>query len=188
MPLLRELQENNPDDFRNYLWMTDPVFHRLLALLTPYIMKQHTCMRQAITPKQRLVATLQYLAMGRSLQDLKTGISGIIIPETCSAIIQVLQKDYIKVIAECKNVLQFGQCVFIFLYYDTSYLSSGLPIVSDQRFLNCSLDRHTPKVLCRLYNFSHDLGLSHIWVSVRSMIPIIVCPLQDVHHLFKGHI
>ncbi|PIO24662.1 hypothetical protein AB205_0078990, partial [Aquarana catesbeiana] len=39
--------------------------------------------------------------MGRSLQDLKftTGISpqalGLIIPETCSAIIQVLQKDYI---------------------------------------------------------------------------------------------
>ncbi|PIO23240.1 hypothetical protein AB205_0167370, partial [Aquarana catesbeiana] len=40
--------------------------------------------------------------MGRSLQDWKfmTGISpqalGIIIPETCSAIIQVLQKDYIR--------------------------------------------------------------------------------------------
>ncbi|PIO16536.1 hypothetical protein AB205_0079210, partial [Aquarana catesbeiana] len=134
MPLLREIQENNPDDFRNYLRMTDPIFHHLLALLSPYISRQDTCMRQAITPEQRLVATLQYLATGRSLQDLKfsTGISpqalGIIIPETCSAIIQVLQKDYIKVISECKNVLPFVQCVFIFLYYDTSYLSSGLPI------------------------------------------------------------
>ncbi|PIO23102.1 hypothetical protein AB205_0125870 [Aquarana catesbeiana] len=103
MPLLRELQENNPDDFRNCLRMTDPIFHRLLALLTPYITKQDTCMWQAITPKQRLIATLRYLVTGRSLQDLKftTGIShqalGIIIPETCSAIIQVLQKDYIKV-------------------------------------------------------------------------------------------
>ncbi|PIO23101.1 hypothetical protein AB205_0125870 [Aquarana catesbeiana] len=115
--------------------MTDPIFHRLLALLTPYITKQDTCMWQAITPKQRLIATLRYLVTGRSLQDLKftTGIShqalGIIIPETCSAIIQVLQKDYIKVIAECKNVLQFAQCVFIFLDYDTSSLSSGLSVI-----------------------------------------------------------
>ncbi|PIO01273.1 hypothetical protein AB205_0073830 [Aquarana catesbeiana] len=95
MPLLREIRENNPDDFINFLRMTDPVFHRLLALLTPYISRQDTCMRRAITPEQRLVATLRYLATGRSLQDLKfsTGISpqalGIIIPETCSAIIQV---------------------------------------------------------------------------------------------------
>lgn len=103
MSLLRELQENNPDDFRNYLRMTDPIFYRLLALVSPYILKQDTCMRLAITPEQRLIATLRYLATGRSLQDLKftTGISpqalGIIIPETCSAIIKVLQKDYIKV-------------------------------------------------------------------------------------------
>ncbi|PIO39217.1 hypothetical protein AB205_0041830 [Aquarana catesbeiana] len=71
MPLLREIRENNPDDFRNFLRMTDPVFHRLLALLTPYISRQDTCMRQAITPEQRLVATLRYLVTGRSLQDLK---------------------------------------------------------------------------------------------------------------------
>ncbi|PIO09622.1 hypothetical protein AB205_0157450 [Aquarana catesbeiana] len=135
MPLLREIPENNTDDFRNFLRITDPVFHRLLALLTPYISRQDTCIRQAITPEQRLVATLRYLATGRNLQDLKfsTGISpqdlGIIIPETCSAIIQVLQKEYIKVIAEFPNVLKCVQCVFISLYYDTSYLSSGLPIV-----------------------------------------------------------
>ncbi|PIO25569.1 hypothetical protein AB205_0070000, partial [Aquarana catesbeiana] len=71
MPLLWEIQENNPDDFRNYLQMTDPVFRCLLALLSPDITKQDTCMRQAITPEQRLITTLQYLAMGRSLQDIK---------------------------------------------------------------------------------------------------------------------
>ncbi|PIO32466.1 hypothetical protein AB205_0109610 [Aquarana catesbeiana] len=102
MPLLRELHENNPDYFRNFLRMRDHCFHRLLALFTPYISKQVTCMRLAITPEQRLIATLWYLAVGRSLQDLMftTGISpqalGLIIPETCSAIIQVLQKDYIR--------------------------------------------------------------------------------------------
>ena len=77
MSLLRELQENNPDDFRNYLRMTDPCFNHLLALVYPYIRKQDTCMRVAITPEQKLIATLRYLATGRSLQDLKftTGIS-----------------------------------------------------------------------------------------------------------------
>ncbi|PIO37891.1 hypothetical protein AB205_0111140 [Aquarana catesbeiana] len=102
MPLLRELQENNPNAYRNYLRMTDSCFQQLLFLLSPYIMKQDTCMRVAIPAEQRLIATLRYLATGRSLQDIKftTGISpqalGVIIPETCSAIIQVLQKDYIR--------------------------------------------------------------------------------------------
>ncbi|PIO23811.1 hypothetical protein AB205_0107630 [Aquarana catesbeiana] len=56
-------------------------------------------MRLSITPEQRLIAILRYLATGRSLQDLKftTGISpqalGVIIPETCLAIIR---KDYIR--------------------------------------------------------------------------------------------
>ncbi|XP_040197540.1 uncharacterized protein LOC120930419 [Rana temporaria] len=68
----------------------------------PYITRQDTVMREAISAEQRLVATLRYLATGRSLQDLKfsTGISpqalGLIIPDTCSAIIQVLQDDYMR--------------------------------------------------------------------------------------------
>ena len=76
--------------------MTDPVFNRLLELLSPYITRQDTVMRESITAEQRLIATLRYLATGRNLQDLKfsTGISpqalGIIIPDTCSAIIQVM--------------------------------------------------------------------------------------------------
>ena len=103
MPLLREIQENNPDDYRNFLRMSDPIFQHLLALVSPYITRQDTVMREAISAEQRLVATLRYLATGRSLQDLKflTGISpqalGLIIPDTCSAIIQVLPEEYMRV-------------------------------------------------------------------------------------------
>ncbi|PIO40320.1 hypothetical protein AB205_0195150 [Aquarana catesbeiana] len=102
MPLLHELQEKNLNDFRNYLWMTDSCFQQLLSLLSPYIMKQDTCMRAAISEEQRLIATLRYLATARSLQDIKftTVISpqalGVIITKTCSTIIQILQKDYIR--------------------------------------------------------------------------------------------
>lgn len=60
-------------------------------------------MRTAITPHERLTATLRFLVTGRSYEDLKfsTIISpqalGRIIPETCEAIYQVLSKDYLKV-------------------------------------------------------------------------------------------
>lgn len=60
-------------------------------------------MRTAVTPHERLSATLRYLATGRSLEDLKfsTIISpqslGKIIQETCQAILKVLKKDFCKV-------------------------------------------------------------------------------------------
>lgn len=60
-----------------------------------------TNLRQAITPHERLTATLRFLATGRTYKDLKftTLISpqslGKIIPETCEAIFNAL-KDYCK--------------------------------------------------------------------------------------------
>ena len=65
MPLLQEIQENNPDDYRNFLRMSDPIFQQLLALVLPYSTRQDTVMREAITAEQRLVATLRYLATSR---------------------------------------------------------------------------------------------------------------------------
>ncbi|XP_063771016.1 uncharacterized protein LOC134908815 [Pseudophryne corroboree] len=100
--LLPELRENNPDDFRNYLRMSDAGFISLLRAVTPLIQKQDTCMRKSISAEQRLVATLRFLATGRSFEDLKfsTAISpqalGVLIPETCNAIVQVLKGEYLK--------------------------------------------------------------------------------------------
>lgn len=60
-------------------------------------------MREAITPQERLAATLRFLATARSYEDLK--YSNIIspqtvsynIPETCQAIYEVLRRDGLKV-------------------------------------------------------------------------------------------
>lgn len=99
---MNSLKENDPDDFRNYLRMSGESFELLLNLVEPLIRKKETLMRQAISAEQRLVATLRFLATGRSLEDLKfsTGISaqslGRIIPETCAAIVRVLQAEYLK--------------------------------------------------------------------------------------------
>jgi len=49
----------------------------LLTKVSPYIKKNNMCLRDAISPKRRLIATMRYLATGRSFEDMKfsTGIS-----------------------------------------------------------------------------------------------------------------
>ncbi|KAK4881514.1 hypothetical protein RN001_004833 [Aquatica leii] len=80
----------------------------LLELVTPYIIKENTCMRTAISPHEKLTASLRFLATGRSYKDLefttiipKQSLSEII-PETCKAIFKVLKNEYLKVFG-CNN-------------------------------------------------------------------------------------
>lgn len=91
-----------PSDWRNYLRMNEESFFKLLDLVKPIIKKKDTNMRQSISPEERLAATLRFLATGMNYEELKyvTAISpqrlGVIIPETCLAILRCLQ-DYMKV-------------------------------------------------------------------------------------------
>jgi hypothetical protein len=94
--LLEELRLE-PDDWRNDLRMDEESYIQLLKLVTPYIKRNDTNMRMAISPHERLSATLRYLATGRKYADLKftTAMSASrlckIVPETCKAIIKVLK-------------------------------------------------------------------------------------------------
>jgi len=103
MNLLRELQSNEPADYKNYLRMENHTFYKLLNLVRPYIEKKNTVMRESISAEERLVATLRFLATGRSYEDLKFSCAisaqalGKIIPETCWAIYEVLRGEYLKV-------------------------------------------------------------------------------------------
>ena len=100
--LLNELRFA-PKDWHNYLRMNEETYLSLLSLVSPFIQKQDTIMRHAISPHERLTATLRFLASGRSYEDLKfTAIISpqalsYIIPETCDALYKVLHKDYLKV-------------------------------------------------------------------------------------------
>lgn len=104
-----------PEDYRNYLRMNETVYQKLLALITPLIQKQDTVMRVAISPHERLTATLRFLATGRIYQCLKfsTRISpqalSCIIPETCDAIYRVLRTDHLQV---CERNMIF--CIYLF--------------------------------------------------------------------------
>jgi hypothetical protein len=61
-------------------------------------------MRRAVTPHERLSVTLRFLAAVRSYEDLKFSAAispqalGVIIPESCAAIYEVLKEGYLKVI------------------------------------------------------------------------------------------
>lgn len=99
MPLLMDIRENNPEDYRNFLHMDKLSFQESLLLVKPYIQRQNTKLQRARLQRaeDRLVATLRYLATRRSLEDLTFGTRilaqalGHIITETCKAIVKVLK-------------------------------------------------------------------------------------------------
>ena len=62
---------NEPDDYRNFLRMDSASFDELLGLVTPFIQKEDTIMRQSISPMERLSLTLRYLATGNTYENLK---------------------------------------------------------------------------------------------------------------------
>ncbi|XP_037951439.1 putative nuclease HARBI1 [Teleopsis dalmanni] len=100
--LLKELETSCIGDLKNFLRMDNNNYTELLSMVQPLIIKQDTFMRDAISPHERLSATLRFLASGGTFQDLKflTGISphslSNIVIETCNAIRTTL-KEYIQI-------------------------------------------------------------------------------------------
>ncbi|XP_046686048.1 uncharacterized protein LOC124371751, partial [Homalodisca vitripennis] len=102
MSLLAELAISEPQDFKNYLRMSEESFEYLFGRLCEHIEKEDSLLRTSIPAKERLAATLQFLASGRSYENLKFSCAispqalGKIIPETCAAIFDVLKEDFLK--------------------------------------------------------------------------------------------
>jgi len=101
--IFRELSTEDPDSLCNYLRMNINVFHQLLEKVTPLIQKEHTHMRDSISPGACLEATLRFLATGCSYKSLQytTRISqpslSAIIPRRCEAIFNALKDDFMNV-------------------------------------------------------------------------------------------
>ena len=82
--------------------MSPSRFEHLLALVAPLIQKQETKMRKPISPAERLVVTLRYVATGDAQQSLsfafrlgKATISKIV-SETTKAIYDGLSAKYLS--------------------------------------------------------------------------------------------
>ena len=68
--LLQELRLGDETFYRNFLRMSVTDFDYLLNKVSPLITKQDTLMRRAITPTERLIVTLRYLATGECVQAI----------------------------------------------------------------------------------------------------------------------
>lgn len=101
--LLRELADEDPPSYKNWLRMEQQTFNSLVCLLKPSLQRQDTVMREAIPVGERLAITLRYLATGHTFRSLeyvfrvsRHSISRIVI-ETCEALYNALQPNYLKV-------------------------------------------------------------------------------------------
>ncbi|KAK3107504.1 hypothetical protein FSP39_016061 [Pinctada imbricata] len=113
--LLKELEIEDIETYRNFVRMSKENFDELLSLVSPMIKKKDTIMRESITAAERLSLTLRYLASGDSYPSLsylfRIPISTLsqIIPETCAAIYTCLKNEYMKVLYHfiCINYCKF---------------------------------------------------------------------------------
>ncbi|XP_022167504.1 putative nuclease HARBI1 [Myzus persicae] len=102
MFISRELRNENPEDFKNILRMSDTHFEYLLNKIKSKIQKMDTTMREAIPADTKLKLTLRYLATGDSFKSLeyffrvpKCTIS-LFLPEVCYEIYTALA-EFIEV-------------------------------------------------------------------------------------------
>ncbi|KAL4718246.1 hypothetical protein ACJJTC_018245 [Scirpophaga incertulas] len=102
MYLLKELEVREPGDLYNYLRMDMEAFETLLQLIEPVIERKNTQMRQSVSARERLTATLRYLATGRTYVDMKFSCAispqllGKLIPETCRELFKALKNEFLK--------------------------------------------------------------------------------------------
>ena len=62
--LIRELNAEDPEQFRQYHHLSQESFHQILAMVSPLLSKQDTHLRMAIKPSERLSVALRFLATG----------------------------------------------------------------------------------------------------------------------------
>ena len=67
--IVRELAMEDPSSFMDYFRMDEDHFNHLVSLVSPLIEKEDTCMREAISPAERVALTLRFLASGESFHS-----------------------------------------------------------------------------------------------------------------------
>lgn len=119
--LLKEFQLADQKEFEQFLRLSPQLFEELLQIVEPFLKKQNTVMRDSLSPKLKVAATLRFLATGACYSDLqhlfrvhKSTLSKII-PETCEIIYRRMKDKYLKV-SEC---LSFKKCLQV--YYKKCY-------------------------------------------------------------------
>ena len=99
-----DMRENDGEIHFKYVWMSPPVFDKLLSLVKPHLRKRRrykSKVRARITDAEKLVPTLKYLASGASVQDVSISFrlghstAHKIIMEVCKVIWLALADRYL---------------------------------------------------------------------------------------------
>jgi hypothetical protein len=91
--LMRELREEDPEAFINYMRLPMELYVEVLARITPRITKQDTWWRQALDQGLKFTCTMRHLASGDSYSSIKwdfrvpSNTMSMFVPEVCQAII-----------------------------------------------------------------------------------------------------
>jgi hypothetical protein len=64
---LCEIKDGDTETFKRFTRMTPENFQKLVTILSPYITKQDTNMRESISAEERLFITVRFLASGTVL-------------------------------------------------------------------------------------------------------------------------
>ncbi|XP_071995514.1 uncharacterized protein [Engystomops pustulosus] len=138
----------HPDKFHNYVRMTVTSFDRLLAHLRSGLRFQDTNMRRSVTPEERLIVTLRFLATGNSFASLHyeflLGVSTIsmIVRTTCEVIWERLRaavmpeptaEDWIRISDGFQESAQFPNCIGAL---DGKHIRVKKPAHSGSQFFN----------------------------------------------------
>ncbi|XP_056407809.1 uncharacterized protein LOC130303623 isoform X2 [Hyla sarda] len=128
--------------------MSMEAFDNLLSIVGPHLQRSHTHLRKAISPMERLLITLRYLATGESYASLhlqfrvgKSTLSGIV-KETCTMIWQYMQpislpspnqERWLQAASGFQSVSYFPNCIGA---VDGKHIRVQQPPGSGSRFYN----------------------------------------------------
>jgi hypothetical protein len=91
--LMRELREEDPEAFINYMRLPMELYDEVLARITPRITKSDTWWRQALDPGLKFACTMRHLESSDSYSSIKwdfrvpSNTMSMFVPEVCRAFI-----------------------------------------------------------------------------------------------------
>lgn len=107
LALVKFAFQSDPEQYRQFLRVSESTFQNLLRLVKPKIEKANTKFRNAISATDKLIVTLRFLATGESYRSLMYNFRisestiSLFIPQVCKVIYDVLRDEHLKVSFLC---------------------------------------------------------------------------------------
>lgn len=103
LKLVKREFKRDAEQFKKFLRMPESIFEKVLKLVAHRIAKKNTNFRDAVSPRDKLIVTLRFLATGESYRSLMYNFRisestiSLFVPVVCREIYEALKDDYLKV-------------------------------------------------------------------------------------------